>query len=48
MTQAILMEFEAHYGLTAKTSALHINMLIDGVDVNGVKYSPVGVSHMGD
>lgn len=48
MTQAILMELEAHYGLTATTSALCINMLMDGVDLNGAKCSPVGVGDMGE
>lgn len=48
MAQAILMELEAHYGLTAKTSAQCINLLMDGVDLNGAKYSPVGVGDMGE
>lgn len=47
MTQAVLMEFEAHYGLTATTSALCINLLMDGVDLNGAKWAPVGVGDMG-
>lgn len=48
MTQAILMELEAHYGLTATTSALCINMLMNGVDLIGAKCSPVGVGDMGE
>ncbi len=40
------MELEAHYGLTATTSALCINMLMDGVDLNGAKCAPVGVGNM--
>jgi len=34
MTQAILMELEAHHGFTATTSVLCINMLMCGVDLN--------------
>lgn len=42
------MELEAHYGFTATTSALCINMLMGGVDLNGANDPPVGVGNMGE